>query len=381
MTRISVILPVYNAHPFLAFCVASLLEQTHRDIRVIAIDDGSTDGSERVLSAAAALDPRVTVISRENKGLIATLNQGLALADTDMVARMDADDIAYPDRFTAQLDVFAARPDLGLLGTNFTTMFTPTRVAPAPAPLLAKPGERAILGRFCTPLRHPTVMFRRSAIGVDDVVYDAAYPYAEDFDLFRRLSRTTAIAETNAPHLAYRLHSGSVSVTRSMQMAQTHLLILEENLKRHYPQAAGTGIGQLGVQPDPVFVDAASSLIRKLDELAPQQPDSERTAYDVGVSNTVHFVFALLCRSGEYGLAHRFIAGADRWRSIRRRERAVLQTPLASAAMAVSERLVDFQRWRGSRLLRNDLPGYSIIAERARIIERAAYPKQAHHGG
>lgn len=381
MTRISVILPVHNARPFLPFCLASLLEQSHRDIRIIAIDDGSTDGSDRILSAAAALDPRVTVVSRGNRGLIATLNEGLALADTDLVARMDADDIAFPDRFRAQLEFFAAQPDVGLLGTNFTTIYTPLRVSAAADPILTKPGERAILGRFCTPLRHPTAMFRRSAIAGDELFYDPAYPYAEDFDLFRRLAGTTAIAETAAPYLAYRIHPGSVSATRSLQMVQTHLRILEENLTRYYPQAAGTGVERIAVYPDGASVDAAADLIRSLDALALQQPESERNAYEIGVRNTLHFLFSLLYRRGEYGLAHRLVARSESWHLIRRRERAVLQTPLAPAGMAFSEWLVGFQRWRGSRLLVNDLPGYPAIADHAQKIERAAGATQARHAG
>lgn len=381
MTRISVILPVYNAHPYLSVCLGSLLVQTQRDIRVIAIDDGSTDGSDRTLAAAAEVDARVCVVSRENRGLIATLNEGLGLADSDMVARMDADDIAFPDRFAAQLEAFAARRDLGVLGTNFTTIFAPARMAPAAAPMLTAPGERAILGRFCTPLRHPTVMFRRASLGAEDLVYDPAYPDAEDFDLFRRLARRSAIAETGTPHLAYRLHAGSVSATRVSQMVQTHLRILEENLTRYYPQAAGTGIERIGVLADGAAVDAAADLIRRLDGLALRQPDAERAAFETGVSTTVHFLFALLCRVGEYGLAHDFIDRADRWRSIRRRERAVLQTRLAPAGMAMSEWLVDLQRWRNSRLLAQDLPGYAEIMAKARMIERVAGQTQARHAG
>lgn len=382
MTRLSVILPVHNAEPFLALALGSLLEQTQRDFRVIAIDDGSTDASASLLWAAADIDPRVTVISRGNRGLIATLNEGLALADSDMVARMDADDIAYPDRFGAQLGVFAARPDLGLLGTGFCTLFTPTRIAPPAVPVLTKAGERAVLGRFCTSLRHPTVMVRRSSLGAGSLHYDPDYPHAEDFDLFRRLALTTAIAETETPHLAYRVHAGSISATRVMQMADTHLRILEENLLRHYPQAAGTGVVRIALQPDADTVEAAAELIRRLDALAPQQPDHERDGFDIGVNNTVHFLFALLCRSGAFGLAHRFIARADRQGSIRRRERAVLRTPLAPAGMAMSDWLVDRKRWQSSRLLAEAVPGFAAIRRAAQRIEQAAAnPMRARHAG
>jgi glycosyltransferase involved in cell wall biosynthesis len=379
MTRVSVILPVHDARAYLALALASLLEQSHRDIHVIAIDDGSTDGSSDILDAAANHDARVTVIRRENRGLVATLNEGLARADTDYIARMDADDIAYPNRLAEQLRAFELDPALGLLGTNFTTLFTATRIAPAAPPQLRGPGERGIFGRFCTSLRHPTVMVRRTRIGAEDLHYDPAYIHAEDFDLFRRVARTSAIAETAAPHLAYRIHGGSVSAKRLKQMCQTHLKILEENLAFHYPSAAGTGMERIAFAPDADSVDAAAEMIRRLKALLPLQPDTEKHAFSVGVTTTVHFIFALLCRGRGYGLAHRFVeqAGGHQW--IRRRERAILPTSAAHVGMTLSGWQVDLQRLLGSSPLSRAVPGYGEIARRARRIEEAAGLGRSRH--
>jgi hypothetical protein len=379
MTRVSVILPVHNAGPYLATALASLLVQTHRDIRIIAIDDGSTDGSAATLRAAQSVDPRVVLVSRENRGLVATLNEGLGLADTDLVARMDADDIAYPERIARQVEAFAADTRLGVLGTNFVNLYTPTRVTAAAPPQLTGPGERAILGRFCTCLRHPTVMFRRSRIAGDALHFDPRYPHAEDFDLFRRLADTTPLAELPAPLLAYRLHPDSVSVTRMAAMCGTHLRILGENLAQHYPTAAVPGIERLAAQPDTDNVDAAAQMIRRLDALLPAQPAHERAAFETGLVTTVHFIFALLCRQRAYDLAHRFIEGARCHRLIRRRERAILPTPVAHVGMTVSEWQVGLQRRLGSRLLSEALPGFTEIAEQARAIGAAAGRQRSHH--
>jgi len=372
MTKISVILPIYNAGPHLSLSIASLLKQTHRDLRIIAIDDGSTDGSGRILEAAATLDSRVTPIFRENRGLIETLNEGIAQADTDIIARMDADDIAFPTRFAAQLAAFETAPKLGLLGTNFNTLFTDTRLLPAAAPILTNPGERAVLGRFCTSLRHPTAMFRRSSLGAADLRYDARYPHAEDFDLFRRLALSTDIAELPGSQLAYRLHSGSVSITRIQHMCATHLRILEESLERHYPSAATGGLQALVEMIDADTVDAAAEMIRNLDALAPSQPENERAAFVVGVDTTLYFIFALICRARAYPLAYRFIDQAHRWHSIRRRERAALSSPAAHLGMTLSQWQVDMQRLLDSRPLTHVLPGYAQISECAREIELAA---------
>lgn len=379
MPRVTVLLPVYNAGAYLPLALASLLEQTHRNLTILAIDDGSTDGSLSVLEAAADSDPRVEVLARPNRGLIATLNEGLELADTDHIARMDADDIAYPDRIAAQLAAFDGDARLGLLGTNFTTLYAPSRLSPAAPPVLTAAGERAVLGRFCTSLRHPTVMVRRSRLGHGLLAYDPAYPCAEDFDLFRRLALTTALAELPAPHLAYRLHAGSVSMTRQATMTRTHVRILEENLSLHYPQAAGTGFGRIAERTDDEGVQAAAAMIRTLDALAPHQPDGERAAYDLGVTNTVHFLYSVLCHRKDYAAAYRFIDLARRWGSIRRREKMFLPLPIAPIGMAMSGMQGGLRRALTARTPVQAIAGYDAITRRARALVQATGQDAARH--
>ena len=97
---VSVVLPIYNAGPYLAAALGSILRQDYERLEVIAIDDGSTDNSLEILERYRRADNRVSVISRENRGLVATLNEGLRLAQGELVARMDADDVAYPWRLS-----------------------------------------------------------------------------------------------------------------------------------------------------------------------------------------------------------------------------------------------------------------------------------------
>lgn len=370
MEKVSILLPVYNAQEYLPAALASLLLQDHENIEIIAINDGSSDGSGIILQAAAEQDPRVVVVERENRGLIATLNEGIARASGDFIARMDADDIAYPNRISTQVRAFAADPDLALSGCYFDTLFTDQRLLPQGLPDATDPSELRVLSRFCTILRHPTVMFRRSAMPEGMLHYDESYPCAEDFDLFRRIAADCKVAQTVEPLLAYRLHDNSVSVTRAATMVRSHVTIVEEELRRHYPAAAGTGFERIADEVTPETVACAADLIRRLDRLEHEQPPAERRAYRMGVVNTFYFLFSAICTNGGYGLGCAFIEQTDHWDMIRRRERPVLQAAKRSGmagnlGYALIKADLDARRRLGSRHIKAVVPSHRAITARA----------------
>ncbi len=325
MAKVSVILPVFNAEKYLAPAVASILMQDHRDLEIIAVNDGSSDRSGEILQRAAAQDPRIVVIARENRGLIATLNEALGRATGDFIARMDADDISYPNRISTQLKAFASDPELAVSGCFFDTIYAGRRMLPPGAPDATEAVELRVLSRFCTILRHPTVMFRRSTIPDGELRYDEAYPIAEDFDLFRRLADCCKVAQTVEPLLAYRLHPDSVSVTRMTTMWQSHVRIVEEGLLHHYPAAAGTGFGRIAEEVTADTVACAAGLIRKLDAMEHDQPTEEYRAFCLGVDNLFYFQLGLICDTRNYAHAWSFIDQCNRWHKIRRRERPMLR--------------------------------------------------------
>jgi glycosyltransferase involved in cell wall biosynthesis len=114
--QVTVVLPVYNAEAHLAAAVESVLSQTFADFEVLAINDGSTDGSGAILTRYAAANPRLRVIDQPNRGLIEVLNRGVREARGRWVARMDADDVCLPRRLERQVAHLAAHPDVALLG-------------------------------------------------------------------------------------------------------------------------------------------------------------------------------------------------------------------------------------------------------------------------
>ena len=187
---ISVLLPVRDAGAYLDECMASLGRQTLEDFEVVAVDDGSTDGSEVALDEWAARDPRVRVVHREQEGLVATLNAGLELCRAPFVARMDADDISHPRRFELQI---AELEDLPWVGTvsclvrhfPWNGVGEGYRIYERWLNSLSTP-EAIGRERFVeSPVAHPSVLVRREAYDLVGGYHDTEW--AEDYDLWLRL--------------------------------------------------------------------------------------------------------------------------------------------------------------------------------------------------
>ena len=116
MSVVTVVLPVYNAIPYLPAAVESILAQTYSDFTLLIINDGSEDGSADYL--ATLKDSRVRVVSQPNRGLGATLNRAIEMCETPYLGRTDADDISLPDRLARQMAYLTAHPEVVMLGTQ-----------------------------------------------------------------------------------------------------------------------------------------------------------------------------------------------------------------------------------------------------------------------
>jgi glycosyltransferase involved in cell wall biosynthesis len=109
---------VHNGEKYLAQAIESVLCQTHRELELVVIDDGSTDGSLAIMERYARADRRVRVVTQENRGVTATGNRGLEEARGDWVARLDADDLFFPEKIERQLAFVKRHPDLRIAGTR-----------------------------------------------------------------------------------------------------------------------------------------------------------------------------------------------------------------------------------------------------------------------
>lgn len=209
---VSVVMPVRNAGRYLADAVASLDAQTCASMEVLAIDDGSTDGSLEWLVARER--PGFRVLSSGGAGFAATLNFGLAEARGRYVARQDADDLSHPDRLARQAAWLDAHPDVDVLatcadyvdghGAPVSNAWT-AQVRREHDPVLTPSDLRAHLPRTCV-ITHGSVMARREVL-LDAGGYDGRFAPAEDYDLWLRLLPDHAIARLPERLYAYRLHA------------------------------------------------------------------------------------------------------------------------------------------------------------------------------
>ncbi len=235
---ISVLMPVFNAEKYVAAATQSILSQTFSDFEFIILDDGSTDASLSILQRHAALDPRIRLISRENRGLVATLNEMAALAGGRYLARMDADDVSHPSRFSCQLEFMAAHPDVAVLGTR--GLF----IDPDGEPLVDFVHifhHDEIVAALLTPalgIIHPSAMIRRDAL-IAAGGYRDDCRHAEDLDLWLRLGEVHRLHNLDQVLISYRVHAQSVSKTNHLDQWLTARRVVDEALRRRgFPPAA-----------------------------------------------------------------------------------------------------------------------------------------------
>lgn len=222
MTAVSVLLPVYNASRYLGGAVESILRQTHREFEFLILDDGSRDDSLAQLRRFEQRDSRVHVISRPNTGIVGALNELVALAKGEWLFRMDADDVARPERFERQLAYLGANPDCVALGSRALFM------DPDGSPLVEfiewfdhADIERTLM-RPAIGILHPTVaMSRRAVLAVGG--YRADYPHVEDLDLFLRLGEVGRLANLPEVLLDYRNHFTNVSHSNTVEQSAAAL--------------------------------------------------------------------------------------------------------------------------------------------------------------
>jgi glycosyltransferase involved in cell wall biosynthesis len=275
------LVPAYNAAPWVEEAVSSLLGQTYSELEVIVVNDCSKD--ETLEKVSAIRDSRLKIFSNsENRGLIGTLNHACAVATGDYFARMDADDVAHPERIEKQMKALLADEKLSVVGTAirfFTKEENWGDVTTAP---LVHPTQAADMRAnlpFYSSLGHGASLFRRRVfeanVGRDPwgqvAVYDPAFPHAEDYELWSRLA-LAGHKMRSLPEVLQevRLHRSSVS-----QRENTTQLQIADRVRARWRRALGlsetgahadtqSALGRMSIPKDPAFLDRVEACFEEL---------------------------------------------------------------------------------------------------------------------
>jgi len=289
MPRITVVLPVYNHERFGEQTLLSLYRQDYKDFEIVAVDDGSTDRSLRILKRHR---PQVTVIQSKHEGPAAARNRAIRATDSEFVAFMDADDLCAPERLRFEAEKLESeRLDLVASALNFID------ACGQPLPGIWRcPAEAAnhywgaLLERNW--IGTPSVMIRRDVL--DDVgLFDERFIHAEDYDLWLRIGRGHSIGYIDSPLIHCRRH-----VTNTSTSVTSHQRFERMALEKIDPEEARNAFERLYTQPQQCAEAWVRFLLRRGDADFGQEallalrdhPDSRSGWHNLGRPFREHLV-------------------------------------------------------------------------------------------
>ena len=225
-------MPVFNGERYLTESINSVLNQSFKNFEFIIINDFSTDKTNHILSEYKSLDNRVIIINNlKNKGIAYSLNEAIKISKSDLIVRMDADDVCMPTRFQKQFDYMSTNPLIAVSGTGalinngnrlLKDYFIPfTKDAHIKAQLL-----------FETPFVHPSIIFRKEVFFHNKLQYNSAYSRAEDYKLWTEFSRISNMGNIADICINYRVNRNSVSNKYKSVQLNDAGLIREEYFKQ-----------------------------------------------------------------------------------------------------------------------------------------------------
>jgi glycosyltransferase involved in cell wall biosynthesis len=257
---VSVVLSVRNGGNDLPQALGTILNQTFTDFELIAINNGSTDGTGAYLDGIT--DPRVRVVHQADAGLAAALNRGISLARGRYIARQDHDDLAHPTRIAKQVAFLDTHPEYGIVGTRAEIW-----VGDEPSGRFHDhPTEDEILRfelLFNNPFVHSSVMMRKAVLDhVGAYTTDPRRQPPEDYELWSRISRHYRVANLPERLTVYREVPSSMSRAGAQPFLEKLVIISSENLAH----AAGAAV------PQQVHIDIAA-LVHGAETVNPSKPD------------------------------------------------------------------------------------------------------------
>ena len=238
MSKISVVMPTYNAERYVKEAIESVLNQSFGDFEYIIVDDGSSDDTMSIIRSFS--DKRIKIF--ENKhDFIGSLNIGIRSASGKYIARMDADDLMYCERLKIQYKIMEEEPELAVC-TSWVRTFGENiagNILPSYVGVLKYPLYHLLQGNF---LFHPTALIRTSFL-YEHILEYQNYEFAEDYKLWVEIAKRGGLFYIESqPLLFYRINTEQVSYQKRKEQAETALRIRWEILtyllklnSNHYP--------------------------------------------------------------------------------------------------------------------------------------------------
>lgn len=231
MVTITIILPVYNSIKYIKDCLNSISEQTFKDWKLLIFDDSSNDGTLEYLENWIKKESRATLFKR-NQSYIQNLNEGIDITDTKYIARMDADDIMFPNRLQYQLDFMESHPDIDLISSSveiideknnhkgYFSSFFPNQTLDA--------SDMAFMNQIV----HPSVFIRKESLDKNNIRYKKEFKYAEDWEMWTQmLEYNMKLFNTSTPLIKYRVVNNSMSRTHQDEIKVLRKKILQRLFK------------------------------------------------------------------------------------------------------------------------------------------------------
>jgi glycosyltransferase involved in cell wall biosynthesis len=211
---VSIVLPIFNGQKYVRAAIDSILCQSHENFELIIVDDGSTDDSLTIVSSYA--DPRIKIFkNKKNLGIVDSLNRGISLSNGEYIARMDSDDIAFPNRLKKQLE-FIKKNDCDLTSARAVT-FGESKEKIFPTQLNPSEIEFGLL--FVNLIVHPLVFARATVLKSN--LYSSEYEGAEDYELWTRLVLSGCkLAVQDDVLLHYRVHKLQISQAKKSKQVE-----------------------------------------------------------------------------------------------------------------------------------------------------------------
>jgi glycosyltransferase involved in cell wall biosynthesis len=219
MPKITVLMPVFNCELYIQEAVESILNQTYTDFEFLILDDASTDQTVSIIKKCD--DPRIQLIEKPlNTGYTNSLNYGLTIAKGKYIARMDGDDISFPERFAKQVSCLEANPDVVLCGTSYKIIGNDKKLS---FPENHDAIKLALLRGNC--IAHPSVMIRKKILDDFSIIYDTTKEPAEDYDMWVRLLSIGKLHIIQDVLLEYRIYNTQVSRKRAEEQKKNDVEI------------------------------------------------------------------------------------------------------------------------------------------------------------